>query len=69
MFEAFVRADRDFNPSVVVFRGMLRPLVYRFHEAFHQAKHGVPEPLHNLERSMFEALGEKNQPNHDGHTT
>lgn len=56
VFEEFVRAAREFNPAVVVFRPDRPPLVYRFYGAFHLAKHGVTEALHDLEKSLFRVL-------------
>jgi len=49
--------NHAFNPCVVVFRGLRRPLVFRFYEAFHQAKIGRPQYLEELETKMFESLG------------
>ena len=48
---------QDFNPSVVLFRGPRRPLVFRFYYAFRDARHGKRGPLEGLERRLFEELG------------
>ena len=48
---------RNFNPAVLVFRGLRRPLVFRFYYAFHEARIGRPRYLEELEQAMFAALG------------
>ena len=48
---------RNFNPAVIVFRGLRAPLVFRFHEAFHEARIGRRQYLDELEAAMFEAVG------------
>ena len=57
VFERFCGRNRNFNPSVVVFRGTDRPLVFRFFYAFQEAKKGVTEFVTALEREMFAAVG------------
>lgn len=47
---------RDFNPAVIVFRGLRTPLVFRFYHAFREAEHGRRVYLDDLEKQMFEAL-------------
>jgi hypothetical protein len=47
---------RNFNPAVIVFRGLRAPFVFRFYEAFHEAKIGRGRYLDELEAAMFEAL-------------
>ena len=42
---------------MIVFRGLRAPLVFRFYEAFHEAKIGRGRYLDELEAGMFEALG------------
>ena len=50
-------APLNFNPAVLVLRGLKRPLVYRFYYAFQHAKHGRTDYLERLERDLFEHLG------------
>ena len=57
VFGTFCDESRDFNPAVVVFRGLKRPLVFRFYYAFLEVKAGRPQYLEEQERGMFEALG------------
>jgi hypothetical protein len=57
VFDHFCGRHRNFNPAVVVFRGMDRPLVFRFFRAFKQAKHGSTEYVAILEQQMLAALG------------
>ena len=45
--------NRNFNPAVILFRGLRYPYVYRYYYAFRDAKHGRPEALHELEAHMF----------------
>jgi hypothetical protein len=62
VFERFCGRNSNFNPAVVVFRGMAAPLVFRFFYAFHEAKHGAPQFVAELETQMFaalEAVGER----------
>lgn len=55
VFEIYC-GSHDFNPCVVVFRGLQQPLVFRFYEAFHQAKHGRTQYLEELESKLYAAL-------------
>jgi hypothetical protein len=56
LFRHFCKGPENFNPVVLVFRGLRRPLVFRFFYAFHEAKHGRTEYLAMLEGQMFTAL-------------
>jgi hypothetical protein len=56
LFKRFCRPGVNFNPAVIVLRGLRRPLVFRFFYAFQEAKHGRREYLARLERQMFAAL-------------
>lgn len=57
LFRHFCMGRVNFNPVVLVFRGLRRPLVFRFFYAFQEAKHGRTEYLAMLEGQMFTALG------------
>jgi len=57
VFRHFCGETRNFNPAVVVFRGLERPLVFRFYYAFLEVRAGRPRYLEEQERLMFEALG------------
>ena len=57
LFKRFCLASVNFNPAVIVLRGLRRPLVFRFFYAFHEAKQGRTEYLALLEGQMFGALG------------
>lgn len=57
VFHHFCGETRNFNPAVVVFRGLKRPLVFRFYYAFLEVRAGRPQYLEEQERGMFEALG------------
>jgi hypothetical protein len=46
----------DFNPAVIVFRGVRRPYVFRFRRAFHEVKRGRLQYVHALEDQMFHAV-------------
>jgi hypothetical protein len=56
VFRRFGAGRRNFNPVVVVFRGLRQPHVFRFFYAFRQADAGRREYLERLETQMFEAL-------------
>jgi hypothetical protein len=56
LFKHFCMGPVNFNPVALVFRGLRRPLVFRFFYAFHEAKHGRPEYLAMLEEQLFRAL-------------
>jgi hypothetical protein len=58
LFKHFVASSRrNFNPAVLVFRGLRRPAVYRFFYAFQEANRGRPQYLHMLEDELFIELG------------
>ena len=57
LFKRFCLSSVNFNPAVIVLRGLRRPLVFRFFYAFHEAKQGRTEYLALLEEQMFAALG------------
>jgi hypothetical protein len=57
VFRHFCPSHRNFNPAVIVFRGHRAPWVFRFYEAFHEAKIGRSRYLDELEARMFEVLG------------
>ena len=50
-------SGHNFNPAVIVFRGLRRPRLYRFFYAFHEAKHGRTQYLSALESELFGTLG------------
>jgi hypothetical protein len=56
LFRHFVEARRNFNPAVLVLRGLRPPLVFRFFYAFREAKAGRPQYLQTLEEQLFRAL-------------
>ena len=58
LFKSFVSDwfQPDFTPSVVVFRGMEDPLVFRFDEAFKEARAGRRWSLDEMETEMFGSL-------------
>jgi hypothetical protein len=43
----------NFNPALVLLRGLRHPFVYRYYYAFRDAKHGNMEALRKLETHMF----------------
>jgi len=47
---------RDFNPMAMVFRPFHRVKIFRFHQAFLDAKHGKPEPLAGTEKEFLEFI-------------
>ena len=55
IFRRFCMEDDNFNfqPSVVLFRGLRYPFVYRYFFAFRDAKHGNMAALRRLEEHMF----------------
>lgn len=57
LFRRFCGERRNFNPAVVVFRGLREPYVFRFFYAFQEVKAGRAQYLATLEAEMFEALG------------
>lgn len=57
LFRHFIEASgHNFNPAVLVFRGLKRPHVYRFYYAFQQLRHGRAQYLESLEAEMFSEL-------------
>lgn len=46
----------NFNPMLILFRGLRCPFVYRYFYAFRDAKHGNMDALHRLEEHMFRQL-------------
>ena len=57
MFRHFVMGSTNYNPAVLVLRGLQQPAVYRFYYAFREAHHGRPEYLEELEASMLASMG------------
>ncbi len=57
MFEYFCGREENFNPAVILLRGLRQPLVFRFHYAFRDAKHGNLRALEKLEGRLFTELG------------
>ena len=55
IFRRFGLSDdnSNFNPSLILFRGVRHPFVYRYFYAFRDAKHGRSEALRRLEEHMF----------------
>jgi hypothetical protein len=49
--------DRSFNPMAVVFRPARRARVFRFWQAFRDAKHGNTRPLRRMEDEFLALLG------------
>ena len=43
----------NFNPALILLRGLRHPYVYRYYYAFRDAKHGNMEALRRLETHMF----------------
>lgn len=54
--------DRDFNPMAVVFRPFRLAQRFRFHEPFHEFKHGKTEAVLELERQLYAVLDEIAKP-------
>ena len=57
VFRHFCGQHRNFNPAVVVFRGLEQPYVFRFFYAFQQSAAGRSEYLARLEADMWKVLG------------
>ena len=57
VFRRFCGERHNFNPAVVVFRGLREPHVFRFFYAFQEVKANRRQYLEALEAQMFEALG------------
>jgi hypothetical protein len=55
MFHRFCGTEQ-FNPAVIVLRGIRRPYVFRFFHAFHEAKRGRTAFLQSLEDEMFRVI-------------
>jgi hypothetical protein len=53
LFEHFVGRTSQYNPAAIVLRGVRLPLVFRFYQAFRDARHGKSLSLRKLEESMF----------------
>ena len=53
LFHWFVGTSHQYNPAVLLLRGMRRPFVFRFYQAFRDAKHGKTASLRSLEEQMF----------------
>ncbi len=47
----------DYNPAVLLLRGLKHPYLYRYFYAFRDAKHGRTNALTTLEAQMFEDFG------------
>ena len=56
LFNWYLGCRWNFNPAIVMARGMRKPLVFRFYYAFRDAKHGNLTALERLERRLFEEL-------------
>ena len=56
MFDTFVGGGYQYNPAVILLRGTHAPLVFRFYQAFKNAKHGKTAALRELETEMFQHL-------------
>lgn len=58
LFKHFIGAwQHNFNPAVLVFRGLKQPHVYRFYRAFKEANKGRTQYLETLEAEMFSEMG------------
>ena len=57
VFRKFCLRWHNYNPAVLIFRGLKQPYVFRFFDAFQQVGAGRPEYLTQLEAQMFEAIG------------
>ena len=58
--------DVNFNPIVILSRGLRHPLTYRFLYAFRDAKHGRSEALKCLEEQMFSEIERRGRRRPDG---
>lgn len=56
LFRYFVGTQYNFNPAVIVLRGLRWPLVFRFFFAFRDAKHGNNAALQRLEKRLYSEL-------------
>jgi hypothetical protein len=59
VFERFCGTLSNYSPSIVVLRTLRSPLVYRFYDAFVEAKHGEPLYVDLQERAAFSALEQR----------
>jgi hypothetical protein len=57
VFRRFCGEWHNFNPAVVVFRGLREPYVFRFFYAFQEVKANRRQYLETLEAQMLAALG------------
>jgi hypothetical protein len=55
-FYRFCGTSENYCPSVILFRGIRYPLVFRFFYAFRDAKHGNEIALKTLEERMFKEI-------------
>jgi hypothetical protein len=55
-FHRFCGFSENFCPSVILFRGLRYPLVFRFFYAFRSARHGDEAALKTLEERMFKEI-------------
>ena len=53
LFDHFMGRQENFNPSVLLFRGLRSPLRFRFFYAFRDARHGNRQALERLEERLW----------------
>jgi hypothetical protein len=53
LFISVGEQTQNFNPALILLRGLYYPYVYRFYYAFRDAKHGRTEALNKLETHMY----------------
>lgn len=56
VFSHFCDYWENYCPAILLYRGLRRPLVFRFFYAFRDHKHGNEEALRNLEDNLFNLL-------------
>ena len=56
LFRRFCGPDENYNPAIILLRGLRAPLVFRFFYAFRDAKHGNVQALNDLERVLLAEL-------------
>ena len=56
LFFRFVGTRENYCPSIILFRGLKHPLVFRFYYAFRDAKNGDRSALTKLEQRLFAEL-------------
>ncbi len=56
VFSHFCGYQENYCPAIILYRGLRRPLVFRFFYAFRDHKHGNEEALRNLEDCLFNLL-------------